>query len=131
LGCPCSNPIYHSTQFGVIWRLPSAKPNYWTLTELKRAQLHSRIQHLEGYLLAFRFETSRGDSTHPIYSLASSSEYLEVFGIRAELLRVFSVPAGRSSSNLGVWHFIQPRSHLVLIYCSSWPLEVCIFYFRS
>jgi hypothetical protein len=33
---------------------------------------------------------------------------------RAELLRVFSLPAGRDLSSCGVWHFRGPRSHHVL-----------------
>jgi hypothetical protein len=28
-------PIYHSTEFGVIWRLPSAGPKYWVFSALQ------------------------------------------------------------------------------------------------
>jgi hypothetical protein len=84
---------------------------------LRRAQLHLGIQHLEEHLLVFWSETSGGTLLTPIYSLASSSECLEALSSRAELLRVFSLPAGRDLASLGVWHFIRPRSHLVFIYC--------------
>jgi hypothetical protein len=61
----CSGPIYLSSKFQGIWRSSSSGPNYWALTGFRRAQLHLRIQHLEEHLLAFRFETSGGGSTHP------------------------------------------------------------------
>ena len=50
----------------------------------------------------------------PIYSLASSSEYLEIFGIKVKLLRVSNIPIEHDLSICGVWHFIQPRSHIVI-----------------
>jgi len=69
--------------------------------------------------MVFRSETSGGTLLTPIYSLASSSECLEALSSRAELLRVFSLPAGHDLASLGVWHFIQVGSHLVFIYCSQ------------
>jgi hypothetical protein len=62
----------------------------------------------------FILRLHQGFNIDPIYSLASSSEYLEIFGIRAELLRVSNLPAERDLSSWGVWHFIRPRSHLII-----------------
>jgi hypothetical protein len=28
-------PIYHSAEFGAIWRLPSARPKYWSFTSIQ------------------------------------------------------------------------------------------------
>jgi hypothetical protein len=28
-------PIYHSTEFGAIWRLPETRPKYWPYTTIK------------------------------------------------------------------------------------------------
>jgi hypothetical protein len=116
LGCPFSNSIYHSTQFGVIWRLPSAMPNYWALTIIQEGPAPLEDSTFRGYLLEFRSETSRGDSTHLIYSLEPSSECFEALSSRVELLRVFSLPARPDLASLGVWYFIRPRSLLVLVF---------------
>jgi hypothetical protein len=70
--------------------------------------------HLVGQNLAIHPETSPGLGIVPIYILASSSEDLGDLRNKAELLRVFSVPAGRTSSSLGVWHCRGPRSHPVI-----------------
>jgi hypothetical protein len=57
--------------------------------------------HLVGQNLATHSETSPGLGIVPIYILASSLEDLGVLSNKAELLRVFSVPVGRSIIQLG------------------------------
>jgi hypothetical protein len=67
----------------------------------------------------------QGSCIGPIYSLASSLEHLEDISYRAELLRVFSVPAERDPSS---WGFGTPYGTDLFLYWSSWciqPLEAC------
>jgi hypothetical protein len=61
--------------------------------------------------------------------LASSSKHLEVFDSRAELLRVFSVPAGHSIIQLGGLALYRAEiSSCCSCMVVRWPLEACIFY---
>jgi hypothetical protein len=100
-----------------IWRPLGERSIYWSSFIQEGANQIRGLCIEWGRTSPFVLRLQEGTLLAPIYSLASSSEYLEVFGSRAELLRVFSIPAGRSSTSLGVWHFIRPRSHLVFIYC--------------
>ena len=100
-------------------------PNYWSLQGFRRVQLHWRIRHLEDLSIAFRPETSRGGSYHPDLSFDRVWTHLEAFFNWAELLRVFSVPAEHSITQLGglVFHMTQ-ISFCISLHCvfSLWRL---------
>ena len=35
-------PIYHSSEFGAIWRLPTARPKYWPFTSIQEGVSSAR-----------------------------------------------------------------------------------------
>jgi hypothetical protein len=113
--------------FQGIWRSPS-EGRIIRVSVIQEGATPLGDLHLEEHLLVFHLRLQEGTLLTPIYSLASSSEYLEALSSRAELLRVFSLPAGRDLSSLGVWHFIEAE---ISSCCSSiavrWPLEACSF----
>jgi hypothetical protein len=90
-----------SVVLGSIWRPLGERPNYWSSFIQEGA---SQIRVLCIWWVRTSFFILRlhqGFDIDPIYSLAYSSEGLVAFGSKAELLRVFSVPAGRGLSSWG------------------------------
>jgi hypothetical protein len=97
-----------------IWRPLGERPNYWS-SFIQEGASQIRGLCIEWVRTSpFILRLHPGFCIDPIYILASSSEYLEVLSSRAELLRVFSLPAGRDLASLGVWHFRRQRSHPVV-----------------
>jgi hypothetical protein len=44
----CGSPIYHPREFQELWRLPSARPNCWSLQGFRRAQFGLGFQQIGG-----------------------------------------------------------------------------------
>jgi hypothetical protein len=88
-----------------IWRSLGERPNYWSpFIQEGASQIGGLcIKWVKNSPFILRLHL--GFCTDSIYILTSSSMYLEVFGSRVELLRVFSLPTGCDLGSLGVWHF--------------------------
>jgi len=109
-----------------IWRPLGERPNYWS-SFIQEGASQIRGLCIEGVRTSpFIPRLHPGSCTDPIYILASSSECLKALSSRAELLRIFSLPAGRDLASLEVWHFRgQGPQHVIHLLQSGGPLEAC------
>jgi hypothetical protein len=85
------SPIYIPGEFRSIWRSPSSGSSYLGFQATKRAQLHLRIQCLEGFALAFQLDSSGGGYCHLDLSFGRVWTHLESSYSWAELLRVSTI----------------------------------------
>jgi hypothetical protein len=85
------SPIYIPGEFRSIWRSPSSGSSYLGFQASRRAQLHLRIQCLEGFSLAFQLETSGGGYCHLDLSFGRVWTHLESSYSWAELLKVLAI----------------------------------------